>query len=121
MLTSRLGRCALAAAAGLLVVTGATAAYATTTDSGANAGKSTHLMSDYKGKVIAASGLNVRKQPWLSSPVVGFLPYGKIVSIECKVNGQTIDGNPRWYRINGYGGYAAARYIENIGPAPRWC
>ncbi|MFG2196011.1 SH3 domain-containing protein [Streptomyces sp. NPDC048639] len=118
MLTSRPGRFALAAAAGLLAVTAATPAYAASAGSSAS---SPQVMSDYKGRVIAATGLNVRKQPWQSSPVVGFLPYGKVVSIECKVNGQSIDGNPRWYRINGYGGYASARYIENIGPAPHWC
>ncbi|MEU6084675.1 SH3 domain-containing protein [Streptomyces sp. NPDC047108] len=119
MLTSRLGRFALATAAGLLAFTAVTPAYATGTAE--RSASSPHMLSDYKGRVIAATGLNVRKQPWQSSPVVGFLPYGKIVSIECKVNGQSIDGNPRWYKINGYGGYASARYIENIGPAPHWC
>ncbi|NJQ00864.1 SH3 domain-containing protein [Streptomyces zingiberis] len=76
----------------------------------------------YKGRVIAHSGLLLRSAPNQGGRVVGSKPYGAIVKIKCKVNGQNIDGNPRWYLLaDGQYAFASARYIENIGPAPRWC
>lgn len=76
------------------------------------------------GKVIAKTGLNIRSAPNTSSTIVGTLPFGAVVGIACKVPGEIVDGNPRWYRLNdgSYAeGFSAARYIENVGPAPDWC
>ncbi|MCG3043274.1 SH3 domain-containing protein [Streptomyces fenghuangensis] len=79
----------------------------------------------YKGRVIARTGLNVRSKPNTHSRVLATLPYGKIVHIECKVNSQNIDGNPRWYKLDRkhhhHDGWVSARYVENIGPAPKFC
>jgi hypothetical protein len=76
----------------------------------------------YKGRVIARSGLLLRDAPTRNSRVVGWLPYGDIVHIRCKVNGDRVDGNPRWYLLsNGQWAWASARYIVNIGAAPAWC
>ncbi|KNE83458.1 MULTISPECIES: SH3 domain-containing protein [Streptomyces] len=76
----------------------------------------------YKGKVIAHSGLLLRSAPNKRGHVVGSKPYGAIVKIKCKVRGQNIDGNNRWYVLkDGHYAFASARYIKNIGPAPRWC
>ncbi|WP_037599583.1 SH3 domain-containing protein [Streptacidiphilus rugosus] len=76
----------------------------------------------YKGRVIARTGLLVRSAPNRNAPVVGSLDYGQTVWIECKVNGQWVDGNPRWYKLaDGRWAWSSARYIANIGEAPRWC
>ncbi|MFD7920096.1 SH3 domain-containing protein [Streptomyces sp. NPDC059740] len=76
----------------------------------------------YKGRVIARTGLLVRTGPSTHYRVVGFNKYGSIVKIVCKKNGENIRGNKRWYRLaDGRYAWSSARYIENIGPAPRWC
>lgn len=77
---------------------------------------------NYWGKVIARTGLKVRSGPSQNYRVTGYLKYGQTVKIKCKVNGQWIDGNPRWYKLaNGQWAWASARYIANIGAAPHWC
>ncbi|EST38719.1 hypothetical protein N566_06060 [Streptomycetaceae bacterium MP113-05] len=76
----------------------------------------------YWGKVIARTGLKVRTGPSQNYKWVGTLHYGEKVKIRCKVNGQWIDGNPRWYKLyDGNYMWASARYIENVGPAPHFC
>ncbi|MEY9845982.1 SH3 domain-containing protein [Streptacidiphilus sp. MAP5-3] len=76
----------------------------------------------YKGRVIARTGLLIRSGPSQSARVIGSLGYGQTVWIVCKVNGQWIDGNPRWYKLaDGRWAWSSARYIVNVGPAPRWC
>ncbi|CDF59197.1 N-acetylmuramoyl-L-alanine amidase [Thermobrachium celere] len=57
-----------------------------------------------QGKVIAKSGLNVRKGPTLQSPIVQVLKYGEVVKVY-----EIIDG---WYRVDG--GWVFGRYIEFI-------
>ncbi|MBA0051658.1 SH3 domain-containing protein [Streptomyces sp. AJS327] len=76
----------------------------------------------YKGKVISKLPLMIRNKPNQHGKIIGKLRPGQIVAIICKVKGQVIDGNPRWYKLPA-GGYAfaSARYIKNIGPAPHWC
>lgn len=76
----------------------------------------------YRGRVTADEGLRLRDAPNRGSRVIGFAPYGSIVSIYCKTSGQPIEGNPLWYLLtDGTWAWGAARYIDNIGPAPRWC
>lgn len=75
----------------------------------------------FRGRVIARTGLNVRANPNTSSRILRTLPFGRVINdIVCKVNSQVIDGNPRWYKLKS-GGWVAARYVQNIGPAPRFC
>jgi uncharacterized protein YgiM (DUF1202 family) len=76
----------------------------------------------YWGKVIARTGLKIRSGPSQHHKWVGSLKHGQKVKIRCKVNGQWIDGNPRWYKLyDGNYMWASARYIKNIGPAPHFC
>jgi uncharacterized protein YgiM (DUF1202 family) len=76
----------------------------------------------YKGWVVSPIGLLVRSGPSTHHRVIGSLRYGQIVWIECKVHGEWIDGNDRWYKLsNGWWAWSSARYIANIGEAPRWC
>ena len=131
MFRSMRSKAALAFAGGALALTMAAApAQALTSASSAapQASTSRQDVADveatdlYKGEVIARIGLNVRNKPW--GRVIGALPKGEKVKIVCKVNAQpAVDGNPRWYKILFHHGtgWVAARYVKNIGPAPRFC
>lgn len=78
--------------------------------------------NDYKGRVIAKSGLLLRDKPTRSSRIIRKEPYGAIVHIFCKTPGDSVNGNNRWYLLtDGTWAWGAAEYIANIGPAPRWC
>lgn len=72
------------------------------------------------GKVIARPALTMRDRPTTASPRRGSLGYGTVVEIICKVNGQSVGGNPRWYQLFN-GNWVAARYVANIGFAPDSC
>ncbi|MDX3386733.1 SH3 domain-containing protein [Streptomyces niveiscabiei] len=76
----------------------------------------------YKGVVTANGGLVLRSAPNRGSAVIRVAPQGEVVTIFCKTPGQPIQGNPLWYLLtDGTWAWGAARYIDNIGPAPRWC
>ncbi|MFC8080559.1 SH3 domain-containing protein [Streptomyces sp. NPDC057307] len=77
---------------------------------------------EYKGRVIARSGLLLRDKPTRSSRVIGSAAYGQIVHIFCKTRGDNVNGNNRWYLLtDGTWAWGSAAYIDNIGQAPRWC
>ncbi|GAA2998371.1 SH3 domain-containing protein [Streptomyces fulvorobeus] len=77
---------------------------------------------DYRGRVTARTGLLLRDRPTRSSRIVGKVPYGAVVHIFCKSRGDNVDGNNRWYLLtDGTWAWGSARYIANIGTAPRWC
>ncbi|MBT2677072.1 SH3 domain-containing protein, partial [Streptomyces sp. ISL-14] len=66
--------------------------------------------------------LLLRSAPNRRSQVIRVVHKGDIVRIFCKTPGQRVQGNPLWYLLaDGTWAWGAARYIENIGPAPRWC
>ncbi|PCG85736.1 SH3 domain-containing protein [Streptomyces sp. WZ.A104] len=76
----------------------------------------------YKGRVIAKPYLLLRDKPTRSSRIVGSVEHGAVVHIFCKTKGDNVDGNNRWYLLtDGTWAWGSARYIENIGAAPRWC
>ncbi|WP_392962940.1 SH3 domain-containing protein [Streptomyces sp. LN245] len=76
----------------------------------------------YQGRVTARGGLALRSSPTRGSQLIRVARQGEIVSIFCKTPGETVDGNPNWYLLtDGTWAWGAARYIDNIGPAPRWC
>ncbi|TDE03378.1 SH3 domain-containing protein [Jiangella asiatica] len=74
--------------------------------------------ASYQGKVT--TGLNVRSAPTSASPKVGSLAAGTTVTIQCKVYGPSVSGNDLWYKLSN-GRWVTARYIANIGTAPRFC
>ncbi|MEU6356402.1 SH3 domain-containing protein [Streptomyces sp. NPDC047072] len=75
----------------------------------------------YKG-VVTASSLALRAAPNRGGQIIRYAYQGEVVHIFCKTSGQTIQGNPLWYLLtDGTWAWGAARYIDNIGPAPRWC
>ncbi|WP_406838871.1 SH3 domain-containing protein [Streptomyces sp. AHU1] len=76
----------------------------------------------YRGRVTARGGLALRSAPTRGSQLIRVARQGEVVSIFCKTPGETVDGNPLWYLLtDGTWAWGAARYIDNIGPAPRWC
>ncbi|MFE1289116.1 SH3 domain-containing protein [Streptomyces sp. NPDC058751] len=75
-----------------------------------------------QGRVTARGGLALRSAPTRGSQLIRVARQGEIVSIFCKTPGETVDGNPLWYLLaDGTWAWGAARYIDSIGPAPRWC
>ncbi|WP_316742628.1 SH3 domain-containing protein [Streptomyces sp. MK7] len=76
----------------------------------------------YRGVVTARGGLALHARPDRGSPVVRVARKGEVVWIHCKTPGQDVNGNPLWYLLaDGAWSWGTARYIDNIGPAPRWC
>ena len=77
--------------------------------------------SAYQGKVITTA-LTVRHLPTTASPSEGSLKKGQIVEIVCKVRGTAVGGNDLWYALPPtLNEWVSARYVDNLGPAPRWC
>jgi uncharacterized protein YgiM (DUF1202 family) len=75
----------------------------------------------YRG-VVTADRLALRTSPTRGSDVIRYARRGEVVSIYCKTPGDRVKGNPLWYLLtDGTWAWGAARYIDNIGPAPRWC
>lgn len=75
-----------------------------------------------QGKVIANGGLTVRHLPTTASAATGSLRRGQTVEIVCKVRGSRVDGNTLWYALPPtLNEWVSARYVQNIGAAPRWC
>ncbi|KUL38828.1 hypothetical protein ADL22_16290 [Streptomyces sp. NRRL F-4489] len=110
----RRGAAAVASAALLCGVLGAGPAAAAAPPPGAH--------GTYQGRVIAKTGLVLRSGPGTGYRAVGSLPYGTVVTLVCKVNGQNVGGNPRWYKLDaGRPAWGAARYITTLGEAPAWC
>jgi hypothetical protein len=119
-----LRRIGLCAAAGVFLAAGAAGPALAASPAGpaGTADSSEARAQRYTGQVIARSGLLLRDAPTRGGSVTGFAPYNSIVHIFCKTRGQSVDGNDRWYLLtDGTWAWATARYIQNIGPAPRWC
>ncbi|MFF5647821.1 SH3 domain-containing protein [Streptomyces collinus] len=84
-------------------------------------GNGNHDQRLYEG-VVTADTLALRSAPNRGSQIIRFAHRGDVVSIFCKTGGETVQGNPLWYLLtDGTWAWGAARYIDNIGPAPRWC
>ena len=74
----------------------------------------------YRG-VVTADQLALRSRPDRGSRVIRYAYRGERVSIFCKTGGSNVQGNPLWYLLtDGTWAWGSARYIDNIGPAPRW-
>ncbi|MFF3372916.1 SH3 domain-containing protein [Streptomyces sp. NPDC002680] len=88
-----------------------------------NSGNSSTASSGpYQGIVTANGGLRLRSAPNRGSAIIRVVPQGAIVNIFCKVGGENVDGNSLWYLLtDGTWAWGAARYIDNIGAAPRFC
>ncbi|WP_327401314.1 SH3 domain-containing protein [Streptomyces sp. NBC_01288] len=75
----------------------------------------------YRG-IVTAGQLALRSRPDRGSRIIRYAYRGEHVSIFCKTGGSNVQGNPLWYLLtDGTWAWGSARYIDNIGPAPRWC
>jgi hypothetical protein len=75
----------------------------------------------YRGKVLGKSIVYKRAAPTTRSKILGSAESGSIVRIQCKVIGQNVLGNDRWYRVPVHGGghgYMSARYVRNLDQIP---
>ncbi|WP_406124021.1 SH3 domain-containing protein [Streptomyces canus] len=72
--------------------------------------------------VVTASSLPLRSAPNRGGQIIRWADRGEVVSIFCKTNGQSVQGNRQWYLLtDGTWAWGPARYIRTIGTAPRWC
>lgn len=76
-----------------------------------------------KGVVEANGGLIGHLRPSIYAPNNYTFPNGSEITIDCKVPGTVVGGNPRWYLVvaEGDANWVSARYVRNVGPAPDHC
>lgn len=76
-----------------------------------------------KGVVVAKGGLIGHVRPSTHAPDNYTFPNGSKVTLDCKVPGPVVGGNPRWYLVvaEGDANWVSARYVRNVGPAPDPC
>lgn len=72
------------------------------------------------GKVVAKTGVNIRKHPNTWSKILGGFSHGQVIRIDCKVKGENILGNDRWYKRAYKDGWVSARWVKNLDHVP-WC
>ncbi|MEU6285989.1 SH3 domain-containing protein [Streptomyces sp. NPDC046988] len=94
---------------------------ATGKDGGDWGGDGRQEQGRYRG-VVTTDRLPLLTSPSRGSEVIRYARRGETVRIHCKAPGNRVRGNPLWYLLtDGTWAWGAARYIDNIGPAPRWC
>ncbi len=72
--------------------------------------------------VVTADRLALRTSPARDSEVVRYARRGEVVPLYCKSPGDRAGGNPPGYLLtDGTWAWGAARCIDDIGAAPRWC
>lgn len=82
---------------------------------------SAEAATTYKGKVTASGGLTIRSAPSTHTSNKGNVAKGTTISIVCKVPGTSVGGNRLWYKLSNGKGWVTARYVTNIGTAPKYC
>lgn len=88
-----------------------------------DAGKSPHYcdLGPPDGQVTAKPSVKLRTTPSLDAASAGSLAYGAKLNAICKVTGDEVDGNDRWYQLYD-GRWVTARYIKNLnGLVPEFC
>ena len=76
----------------------------------------------YVGRVDAHRGLVAHYVPTAAAPRYGGYADGTRLRLVCKVHSVPIGGNDLWYLVQGSKRrWVSARYVENIGSAPRFC
>jgi hypothetical protein len=89
----------------------------------ATAVTATAVSDTAKGVVTANGGLVGHVRPSTHAPANYTFPKGSEITIDCKVSGTVVDGNPRWYLVvaEGDANWVSARYVKNVGPGPNPC
>lgn len=100
---------------------GTTSANGTTGSTAAAPAAPAQVAAEPKGRVVSRLPLSIRARATTQSGYLGSFPSGAVIYLHCKVTGQNVDGNNRWYLLgNGHPGYVAARYVQNLSTVP-WC
>ncbi|MET9625222.1 SH3 domain-containing protein [Streptomyces sp. NPDC006464] len=68
------------------------------------------------GEVVSDAPLNVRQKPTIYSNIVKVLRPHERILLNCEKRGGWVDGNPVWYRIQGFNGWVSARFVHNHQP-----
>ncbi|WP_374774235.1 SH3 domain-containing protein [Streptomyces sp. NBC_01310] len=72
-----------------------------------------------KAKIVTpGKGLGVRSGPGTHYKQHGKIPTGTVVALQCKVNGQKVEGNSIWYKLADGSGWISARYALNLNKVP---
>ncbi|MFH8662021.1 SH3 domain-containing protein [Streptomyces afghaniensis] len=72
--------------------------------------------------VVTASTLALRSAPNRGSQIIRFAHRGDVVSIFCKWEGESVQGNRTWYLLtDGTWAWGSARFIDPIDRKPRRC
>ncbi|MBD0842197.1 MULTISPECIES: SH3 domain-containing protein [unclassified Streptomyces] len=123
--------CVVTAAAGTAAAAPPTYADGTGGGGGGGGGHGSHGGPIW-GTVVSHTKLNLRQAPTTHSPVVGWLSPGSQDRVDCKVRGQSVNGNPYWYWLVGAGAWASAAFVDTGGhghghrvptcsdPCPEW-
>src|SRR3954451_9703405 len=76
-----------------------------------------------QGVVVAKGGLVGHFRPSTHAPANYTFPNGSKVTLDCKVSGTVVGGNPRWYLVvaEGDANWVSARYVRNVGKVPEPC
>ena len=76
-----------------------------------------------EGVVVARGGLVGHLRPSTHAPANYTFRNGSRVTLDCKVSGTVVGGNPRWYLVvaEGDANWVSARYVRNVGKAPEPC
>ncbi|MBM7786963.1 SH3 domain-containing protein [Tenggerimyces flavus] len=88
-----------------------------------DAGKSPHYcnLGPPDGQVTAKPSVKLRTTPSLDGAAAGSLKYGAKLNAICKVSGDEVGGNDRWYQLYD-GRWLTARYVKNLnGIVPEFC
>ena len=85
------------------------------------AGAAPAQAQSYTGTVTGENGVNVRSAPSIHSESTTGLEKGETVVLECKMRGTSVGDNEVWYAIHGGTEWVTARYVDNVGTAPKWC
>ncbi|MFD6878791.1 MULTISPECIES: SH3 domain-containing protein [unclassified Streptomyces] len=72
-----------------------------------------------KARIVSpGKGLGIRSGPGTGYAEKGKAATGTVVALQCKVNGQKVDGNSIWYKLADGTGWIAARYAQNLNKVP---
>lgn len=71
------------------------------------------------GTVNSTSGLNIRTQPNSQSSIVGAIPSGQTVQLLSRHSGESINGDPTWFRVSK--GYVSGYWLRINPEGPSWC
>ncbi|RST03010.1 hypothetical protein EF910_22335 [Streptomyces sp. WAC07149] len=86
-------------------------------------GKGDHGKGDHKATpkariVTSGQGLGIRSGPGTDYRKTGKIAANTVVTLQCKVNGQTVGDNSIWYKLADGRGWIAARYALNLNKVP---